>query len=136
MAELQQEIIRSFHEEVSSSKKKPDLMLLEAIDETLADLLGRHAREAVYDHLERNCYISRNEIPNRLDDFCTLLNANFGTGGKTIERAIARKLYSKLGKEFEEIDDFGLNDYVGKLSSNISSSNVPKISVTISTNYY
>src|SRR3989304_9169076 len=71
-------------------------LLLEAIDEALTDLLGRRAREAVYDYLERNCLVARNELPTRLEAFVTLLDDTFGKGSKTIGGGVARRLYSKL----------------------------------------
>jgi len=39
--------------------KKHELLLLESIDQGLVDLLGRRARDAIYDHLERKCYMAR-----------------------------------------------------------------------------
>ncbi len=89
-----------------------DALLLECIDEVLADLLGRRAREAVYDHLERNLFLSRNEIPQRLDDFLSVLDETFGKGGKTIGKYIAKKLYAKLDWEFADISSYGLVDFV------------------------
>jgi len=89
-----------------------DGLLLESMDEALTDLLGRRTREAVYDYLERNCLVARNEIPNRLDDFFKLLNETFGKGGSTIGKVIARRLYAKLGWEFVDIPSYELVDYV------------------------
>jgi hypothetical protein len=86
--------------------------LLESIDEALTDLLGSRTREAVYDYLERNCSLARNEIPTRLDDFFRLLNETFGKGGSTIGKVIAKKLYARLGWEFVEIQSYGLIDYI------------------------
>jgi hypothetical protein len=86
--------------------------LSESIDEALTDLLGSRTREAVYDYLERNCSLARNEIPNRLDAFFKLLNETFGKGGSTIGKVIVKKLYAKLGWEFVEIQSYGLMDYV------------------------
>lgn len=100
--------------------------LLESIDEALTDLLGSRTREAVYDYLERNCSLARNEIPTRLDDFFKLLNETFGKGGSTIGKVIAKKLYAKLGWEFVEIQSYGLMDYVetarGRLEKEAKSS--------------
>jgi hypothetical protein len=67
-------------------------LLLESIDEALTDLLGGRAREAVYDHLERNCLVARNELSSKLGTFLTLLDDTFGKGGKTIGKVVARKL--------------------------------------------
>jgi hypothetical protein len=89
-----------------------DALLVESMHEALTDLLGRRAREAIYDHLERNRLIARNEIPDRLCDFLRLLDETFGKGSRTIGKVIARKLYAKLGWEFVEISSYGLEDYL------------------------
>lgn len=81
---------------VKSDKKNIDQLLLETVDEILADLLGRSVRENFYDLMERDYYVSRDEIPRRLNDFLLVLERNFGKGGKTIERSIARRLCTKL----------------------------------------
>ena len=89
-----------------------DALLLESMDEALTDLLGRRTREAVYDYLERNCLVARNEIPSQLDDFFKLLSETFGKGGSTIGKVIAKRLYAKLGWEFVDINSYELVDYV------------------------
>lgn len=87
-------------------------LLLESIDEALTDLLGRRAREAVYDYLERNRLVARNELPSRLDVFLRMLDDTFGKGSKTIGKVVAKKLYSKLEWEFTEVPGYELVDYV------------------------
>lgn len=89
-------------------------MLLQCVDEALADLLGCRARKAVYDHLERQLYLARDQIPRRMSEFSRVLEANFGKGGATIERAIARKFYLKLEMPFVIYPGFRLEDYVRK----------------------
>lgn len=96
-----------------------DLLVLESIDETLTDLLGRKSREAVYDYLERNCLLGRIEVPRRLDEFFRLMDDTFGKGSKTIAKVIARKLYAKLGWEFVEIPSYELEDYIELLKTRI-----------------
>lgn len=87
-------------------------LLLESIDEALTDLLGRRAREAVYDYLERNCLVARNQLPNRLEPFLTLMDETFGKGSKTIGKVVAKRLYSKLEWEFIEVPGYELIEYV------------------------
>ncbi len=89
-----------------------DNLLLESIDEALTDLVGRRAKEAVFDCLERNRSISRDEVPKRLEDLCSLLQDTFGRGSMIIGKVIAKRFYAKLRCEFVEIDGFGLRDYV------------------------
>ncbi len=97
-----------------------DSLLLECIDEALTDLLGTRPREAVYDHLERNCFLARSEIPKRLDDFLSLLEDNFGKASKTIGKVIARKLHAKLDWEFIEIATFELPDYLERIKARLA----------------
>jgi len=110
--------------------KKRELLLLESIDQGLVDLLGRRARDAIYDHLERKCYMAREEIPQRLGEFCNVLHVNFGKAGTTIERTIAKRYYSRLEKKFIDYPGYGLVDYVEKASSKPSQ---PAVDVPITT---
>jgi len=87
-------------------------LLLESIDEALTDLLGRRAREAIYDHLERDHRVARNELPDQIETFVELLQETFGRGGKTIGKVVARRLFSKLDWEFNEIPGYDLGEYV------------------------
>lgn len=115
--------------------KDPELLLLEAIDQALGDLLGRRAREAIYDHLERKCYMAREEMPQRLGEFCDILRDNFGKAGTTIERTIAKRFYSRLEKRFIDYPGYGLVDYVEKASSQPSQRTIglPITTTTVTT---
>jgi hypothetical protein len=89
-----------------------DILLVESVDEALIDLLGRRAREAIYDHLERNYLVARNEIPDRLRDLFMVLDETFGKGSRTISRVIAKRLYAKFGWEFVDMPSYELEDYL------------------------
>lgn len=89
-----------------------DDLLVECVDEVLTGLLGRKAREAVYDYLVRNYSISREKLPKNLHKFFELLDQTFGKGSKTIGNAIVRKLFEKLDWEFTEIPGFEFFDYL------------------------
>jgi hypothetical protein len=89
-----------------------DILLAESMDEALTDLLGRRAREAIYDHLERNYLVARNEIPDRLRDLFVVLDETFGKGSRTIGRVVAKRLYTKLGWELVDIPSYELEDYL------------------------
>lgn len=88
------------------------VLLLESIDEALTDLLGTRAREAIYDHLERDHFVARNELPDQIKPFADLLQETFGRGSKTIAKVVAKKLFSKLDWEFNEVPGYELRDYV------------------------
>jgi len=117
--------------------KGSDLLLVESVDQALSDLLGRRAKEAIYDYLERRCYMSRDEVPDRLAEFCQILLANFGKGGHTIEKTIARRFYSKLGKPFVDYPGYGLLDYVERAINSpnirVAALDVPMTTTSVTT---
>jgi hypothetical protein len=87
-------------------------LILDSIDETLSDLLGTRGRDLIYDHIARNYSFGREDIPLHLNEFLILLETTFSKGSKTICRTIIRRLYSKLGWDFNPVPCFGLNDYL------------------------
>jgi len=84
---------------VTKDKKDNDRLLLQSLDEVIDDLLGKHVRVAFYDYMERNYYFGRDDVPQHLGDFLLVLERTFGKSGKTIERAIAKRLSSKLSQK-------------------------------------
>jgi len=84
---------------VTLDKKDNDRLLLQSLDEVIDDLLGKHVRVVFYDYMERNYYFGRDDIPQHLGDFLLVLERTFGKSGKTIERAIAKRLCTKLSQE-------------------------------------
>ena len=92
--------------------KEFDNILLECVDASLSDLLSPKVRDATYIVLEKTYSISRNEIPQRPNQFGSCLEQVFGVAGKTIGRTIAKRLYSKLGLEFLEKPGYEFNDYI------------------------
>lgn len=92
--------------------KSLDDLLLQCVDEVLADLLGRRTREAVYDCLERDYSLARNDIPNDFNKFFGLLEETFGKGSSTIGKSIIKRLYKKLEWEFADVPGFQFTDYM------------------------
>jgi hypothetical protein len=97
--------------------------LVESIDETITELLGRTVLNALYAHLETNYSISRNELPHRLDTLTTPLQRVFGVrSSQTITRAIAKKFYLKLRLEFTADPTCTLLEYVDEAKMNLQAS--------------
>lgn len=84
---------------VATDKKDNDRLLLQSLDEVIDDLLGKRVRVVFYDYMERNFYFGRDDVPQHLGDFLLVLERTFGKSGKTIERAIAKRLCSKLAQK-------------------------------------
>jgi len=72
-----------------------DELLLEAIDEALSSL-GESVKQAIYFHIQ-NKFVTRNDIPTRIQDFQGGLEKIFGAGAQFIEILIMKNLHAKIG---------------------------------------
>jgi hypothetical protein len=106
----------------TKGRKTVTNVLFESISEALTDLVGSRAREAIYDYMDREHSVGRNEIPEHLDSLFTLFEDTFGVGGKrVIGRIIAKKVYSKLDWEFESLPNLEFADYMERIKTKIAS---------------
>jgi len=102
----------------SGKEREIDRMLVEALDESFAAILGEIPKKTVYDILEKKHAIAVNRIPERLNEFTTALVTLFGVmASKVIVRIIVKRLYSKLGLTYVERPDWRLPDYVNEAKS-------------------
>jgi hypothetical protein len=85
---------------IAANPKEFDRLLLSSIDEALLTL-GESAKQATYFHIEQTFEVSREEIPENLEDFQTALEKIFGIGARYIEILIMKYLYEKIGCSFE-----------------------------------
>jgi len=84
-----------------------------AIDDAIVDLVGSKVLVSVYQHLRIQYDISGLEVPYRLDTLLEVLGNVFGiVGARTIERTIAKRLYSRLGLDFYDAHSYRLEDYL------------------------
>jgi hypothetical protein len=98
-----------------------DEILLTTIDQTLSYILGSSNATIIFDYLERNgC--PKQQIPRRLDLFCTVLEKVVGGGRSQIlgvaailEFAIAEQLAKNLGIPFHEAKPIDFCAYVKRL---------------------
>jgi hypothetical protein len=81
---------------VTVDKENINHLIVQSLDDVLDEILGKPMRQAFYDLLERNYYISRESIPSQLGDFLLILERNFGKNGKAIRRDIAQRLTQDL----------------------------------------
>ena len=86
-------------------------ILLEAVEEGLSSL-GDSPKQAIFFHLETSFEISKNTIPANLTDFAKALEKIFGPGAVYLEKLIVKRLYEKLGLEFEEAENWDFLEYV------------------------
>ena len=75
--------------------EKFDEFLIEAIDEALSSL-GEPVKNTVYDHLENDFSIPKNEIPQKLAEFSHIIHKIFGMGASRLEIKFMKNLNSKV----------------------------------------
>ena len=70
--------------------------MLTAIDDAL-NSLGKSVKQSIYFHIENKFCITRNDIPESLQEFQGGLEKIFGAGAKFIEILIMKNLHSRIG---------------------------------------
>ena len=89
------------------------MALIESIRETIAQLLSPKVAEKMFEHLERFYSVKKDELPSHLDMLILALKTNFGSrGSQVVEKAIAKRFYSRLGLEFIDHPQRTLVGYV------------------------
>lgn len=100
------------YKKVALHFENTDGLLLEAIEESFATLLGQGAKDALYKYLLKRRSLGMEEIPKRLDDFDGCLQETFGRAAEAIERNILLRFYQKLGLNFSGNTGYAFSDYV------------------------
>ena len=107
----------------NQTKNQLDMKIIDAIDESLASF-GESVKPAVYLQLENSYNVKKQDIPNRIEEFATAIEAIFGIGARLIEMKIIETLYSSA-KGFMYIpksEDLMFEDYVQSVKSFLMSS--------------
>lgn len=105
-----------------------DEFLVEAIDEALSSL-GEPVKNTVYQHLEDDFNIPKNEIPQKIEDFSDIIHKIFGLGASRLEIKFMKNLSSKLKANMQWSDyewpitkwivmEISFTDYVKKMRIN------------------
>jgi len=86
----------------SPEKEEFEVILLEAIDESLKSMLGESGKELVYYQLKNSYGLRRENVPEKPELFAECLYGLFGLGAKIIEATILKNLCVKLKIKYEE----------------------------------
>jgi len=89
-----------------------DGALIESVDDAIRSVFSQQVVDALHSNLKDKRTISWNQIPNQLPTLSLVLEKYFGLGAPTVERTIARRLYSRFNLEFANKNDCELKDYV------------------------
>lgn len=95
--------------------------LLKAVDEALSSL-GESSKHLIYLHLENSFSIGKQDIPYKIQDFCSAIEIIFGFGARILEIKIMKLFYKNakhMLKSLPEIEDLVFIEYMlaAKLSS-------------------
>jgi hypothetical protein len=94
--------------------------LLDAIDEGLSSL-GESSKQAIFFHIELSFRLKKDEIPTNLTEFSKALEKLFGAGAEYLEKVIAKRLYFRLGLEFEDAEYFDFLECIENLKKSATS---------------
>jgi hypothetical protein len=87
-------------------------LLIEAIDEALCSL-GEPVKNTIYQHLHEDFKITKNNIPERMEEFSELLHKVFGLGASRLEVRFIKNLNAKLNAaESKTGDDLGSSKWI------------------------
>lgn len=94
-------------------------ILLVAVEDGLSSL-GDSPKQAIFFHLENSFKIRKDKIPTDLTEFSKALEIIFGSGACYLEKLIVKRLYEKLGLEFENEEVWNFLDHVNKAKKHSS----------------
>jgi len=116
--------VPEFTEGRSTAKFPHDFnsLLVESINETIISLLSVQVAEALYAHLHDHYSITKDEIPYHLDTLLSTLQKIFGSGGRIVGKAMAKRLYSHLNLRFEDSTTKTLLEYLEEAKAMLQTS--------------
>jgi hypothetical protein len=98
------------------TKSQLDTKITKAVDESLASF-GESVKQVVYFQLENSYHLKKQDIPRRIEEFASAIEAIFGIGARLIEIKVIEKLFAN-SKGFTYIpksEDLVFKDYVQNL---------------------
>lgn len=85
----------------------------DSIDEALKEILSEKVRDSFLKYCEASFHVSKADLPSHIEGFVKALSDIFGpVGGLVLGRAIAKRLYLKLGLPFVDKNDRTLLDFL------------------------
>jgi len=92
-----------------------DNLLLKVVDKTMKQVFTETGTKVIYDFLENNSRLKREEIAKKPKIFSTGMKKLLGSGAPVIEKMILKDLYSKLELKLEEKDGYEFSDHIKEL---------------------
>ena len=95
--------------------------VIESMDEAIRSLLSQEVVDSFHLNLKNKRLNNSEEIEDNLPTISIVLKKYFGPSAQTIENAIAQRLYSKYGLEFQKGEHYQLTDYIQNARSKLKS---------------
>ena len=102
-----------------TTKNKLDKLLIKCVDGALKEIFGEAGARIIYDYLQDNHSLKREEIPKRLEDFERGLEKILSSGAWVMERVALKNLYSDFGLEYRNKVNCTFVDHVAQLKTQL-----------------
>ena len=101
----------------ANTKEEFKKLLLRTIDENLKQIFRETATHIIYQFLENNYSLKREEIPEKLETFMEGLQEFFRSGAHMIEQSILKELHVKLGLKYIVREGYRFMEYIDDLEN-------------------
>jgi len=95
-----------------NAKEKFNKLLLKVIDEELKQIFGEAATLIIYNYLENNYSLKREEIPEKIEVFTRGLEEFLSSGAQVVQKIILQKLSSCFEVQCQVKEGYSFVDYV------------------------
>jgi len=102
--------------ERAQKMENPEDLLLQVTDKTLNQIFREEGASIIYDFLENESYLKREDISSKTEAFSAGLRKLLGSGAPVIEKLILKNLCHQLELKFVQKEDHGFSDYVKALT--------------------
>jgi len=92
-----------------------DDLLPKMVDETINHVFREAGTAVIYDYLENDFHLKREEIAEKPKVFSAGLERLMISAAQIIEKTVLKNLYSRVGLEFVEKKGYEFSDYVDEL---------------------
>jgi len=102
-------------DKVSKRVERLDDLMLNVVDKTLKQIFREAGTMFIYDYLENNSHLKREEIAEKPKVFSADLRKLLKSGAEVVERMILKNFYSELHLKYEEKEGYEFLDYIKEL---------------------
>jgi len=101
----------------ADTKEEFKKLLLQTIDGNLKQIFRETATHIIYQFLEKNHSLKREEIPEKMEIFMEGLQEFFRSGAHMIEQSILKELHANLGLKYKNREGYRFVDYIDDLEN-------------------